>query len=390
MNRRVMHIGGLSAAVAVGLAALPAGVAAGSASGTWTSTGNMHVPRVYQSATLLANGQVLVAGGYFFKYKPSPQPVDQSSAELWNAATGTWTFTGSMATARHSHSATLLKSGRVLVAGGCCDASSNDLSSAELYNPSTGTFSGTGSMTSVREDQIAVLLRNGSVLVAGGGISNSSATTTAELYNPSSGTWSRTGSMHTARQDFAAVLLPSGAVLVAGGESCFLCPSTATAEFYNPATGTWKNTGKMHISRAFHTLTLLPNGQVLAAGGCSGSCVSTFSGITSTAELYNPATGAWSLTGSMNQARIWHTATLLKTGQVLVAGGESPQRQPIGPSDLYDPSTGAWSVTGSLNTPRELHTATLLPSGQTLVTGGFGPPLSFGSQSTNTAELYQP
>ncbi len=380
----------LSIIALAGLVVLPGAPAQGSAAGTWSPTSAMNVPRVYHTATLLQNGAVLVTGGYFFAYSPSLHSVDQASAELYDPAAGTWSFTGSLATPRHSHTATLLADGQVLVAGGCCDAAGNDLASAELYDPRTGTFTATGSMSTAREDQSATLLPNGKVLVAGGSISETSSTATAELYDPATGTWRPTGSMHTARHDFAATLLPNGKVLVAGGEGCFLCPSTAAAELYDPATGTWSLTGSMHTARAFHTLTLLPNGQVLAAGGCSGSCVTTFSGITATAELYDPTTETWSLTGSMSNARIWHTATLLGTGEVLVAGGESPNRQPVGPSELYDPTSGSWSLTGSLNTARELHAATLLPGGQVLVSGGFGPPLSFGSQSTSTAELYQP
>lgn len=373
--------------LAAGLAVLPLGAAHGAASGTWTATGSMTVPRVYHTATLLASGRVLVAGGYFFKQGPTP--VDQRSAEIYDPTTGAWHFTNSMNTARHSHTATLLPNGQVLVAGGCC-ANGADIATAELWNPATGTWSFTGSMLSVREDHIAVLLKSGKVLIAGGANSNNTTLASAELYDPATGAFTPTGSMHAPRQDFTATLLPSGAVLVTGGESCFLCPSLASSEVYNPVTGSWIPVGNMTTGRAFQAAALLPTGKVLVSGGCSGSCVTIFSGITTTAELWNPATGTWSATGSMNDARIWHTLTLLPTGKVLAAGGESPQRQPVGPSELYDPATGTWSLSGTMVTARELHSATLLKTGQVLAVGGFGPPLSFGSQSLNKTELYQP
>jgi hypothetical protein len=382
----------LSLLVMVGAMALGVGARPAATPGTWSATGSMNVRRVYQSAQLLPNGTVLVAGGYFFRSTPTLQAVDQATAEIYHPTTHTWTPTGSMAVARHSHTATLLPTtGKVLIAGGCCNTAGNDLASAELYDPATHLFTTTGSMATAREDQVAVPLTNGTVLVAGGGISNNAATATAELYDPTTGTWTPTGSMHVARQGFAAVRLPNGTVLVAGGQGCFQCGATATAELYNPATNTWRFTGSMTTGRFFHTLTYLPaTGQVLATGGCVAPCGSVFTNITATAELWSPTTQTWHPTGSMSIARIWHTATLLGTGKVLVAGGESTNRQPVGPAELYDPGTGTWSTTGTLNMARELHTATLLANGQVLVTGGFGPPLSFGSQATNTAELYQP
>jgi N-acetylneuraminic acid mutarotase len=131
-----------------------------------------------------------------------------------------------------------------------------------------------------------------------------------------------------------------------------------------------------------HTATLLQNGQVLVAGGDSFG----------TAELYNPATGTWTVTGSMNIARAGYTATLLGNGKVLAAGGSYgvyPVDHTLRSAELYDRATGAWTMTGSMNTSREFHTATLLPNGQVLVAGG-----ESGSGRTFTlvtsAELYTP
>jgi len=148
----------LSGVLAIGLAAATAALAPGQAHGTFTFTGSMHFGRVYHTATLLQNGQVLVAGGLSL----GPEDFPLASAELYNPSTGTWTEAGSMLTPRYDHTATLLADGQVLVTGGCCL-----LDSAELYNPSTGQWSTTGSMTVTRASHSAMLLQDGEVLVAG-------------------------------------------------------------------------------------------------------------------------------------------------------------------------------------------------------------------------------
>jgi len=122
--------------------------------------------------------------------------------------------------------------------------------------------------------------------------------------------WSLTGSINTARIYDTATLLPNGQALVAGGANSS-DNYISSAELYNPASGTWSLTGSLNFDRAYHTATLLPNGQVLAAGGFGFVDGSPAIAIPSSAELYNPATGTWSVTGMLNVARYWHTATLL-------------------------------------------------------------------------------
>jgi len=197
--------------------------------------------------------------------------------------------------------------------------------------------------------------------------------------------WDFTGSVHTARYYHTATLLSDGRVLVAGGTGArpetFPYPGIASTELYDPGTGTWTVTGNLNAGRLLHTATLLPNGRVLVAGGWPDH---THNGIMASAELYDPATGTWTRTGSMNVGRAAHTATLLFNGKVLVVGAS---RGFPNSAELYDPATGNWSFTGSTVTPLfGYHTATLLANGKVLVAAGYD---SNGNVSAN-AQLYDP
>jgi hypothetical protein len=338
-------------------------------SGTWTATGShAHAGFIVQTATLLPNGKVLVAGSYpVVVYHPYPHVSYVSSAELYDPASGTWAVTGIPVTGISSRTATLLPNGEVLVAG----------ASAQLYDPASGTWSATGSFGTARDDYTVTLLPNDKVLVSGG--FNSVALASAELYDPARGTWSATSSLRTARHFHTATLLPNGKVLVAGGADVRGLP-LASAELYDPASGTWTTTGSLNTARFLHTATLLPNGKVLVAGGEGGDT----GGPLASAELYDPVSGTWTTTGSLNTARyIGHTATLLPNGKVLVAAGANALGA-LASAELYDPASGTWAATGSLVTARFDHTATLLLDGNVLVAGGYRGPGS----PVPSAELY--
>jgi hypothetical protein len=179
--------------------------------------------------------------------------------------------------------ATLLANGQVLVAGDI-NSANNPVSSAELYNPATGTWRTTGRLNIARDEQTATLLANGQVLVAGGENPASVSTTSAELYNPASGRWALTSSLGTGRLEHAAVLLANGNVLVSGGSKVTVnnAFALASAELYNPVTGAWKTTGSLHAARIGQTSTLLLSGLDLDAAGAN------ISNNLASVELYHP------------------------------------------------------------------------------------------------------
>ena len=334
--------------------------------GSFTTTGPLSGARAGHAATLLRNGKVLVEGGY-----DGTGPGRLASAELYNPAAATWAATGFLNLGRTTHTATLLPDGRVLVAGGH-DSGSTSTATCEVYDPVGGTWTFTNAMASPRGNHTATLLLNGRVLVASGhSRSGNYEVATAELYDPATGTWASAGSLANARDFHTATLLLDGRVLVAGGGPDGLqSTSLSSVEIYDPATGLWTTTGSMLAARQGHTATLLPDGRVLVAAGYNQGY------FISSAELYDPATGAWTATGPLASARGIHTATLLPNGQVLAVGGNhndvfNPSTVTISSAELYDPASGTWAATGSLNAARTTHTATLLASGKVLIAAGY-------------------
>ena len=343
--------------------------------GRFTPTGALPAYRLGYTDTLLKDGRVLIAGGF-------ADGPDLASAEINDPATGTFSPTGSMTIGREYATATLLKDGRVLVVGGDGDP----IDTAELYDPATGKFTRTGSPIVGRRFHTATLLKDGRVLIVGGG-----ETKTAELYDPATGKFSRTGSMAGIRYFHTAALLADGRVLVLGGRTVGTSPGgppehdVATAEVYDPATGKFSPAGSMSRPREGHSATLLPDGRVLVAGGDTLQQVTTSTnGDTSTSvELYDPTTGTFSPTGSMISGSESHVATLLSNGHVLIVGTSS-KSGPIR-AELYDPATGVFvEIDGPLKSADAV-SATLLADGRVLLLGsdklGSGPP---------SAELYEP
>jgi hypothetical protein len=294
-------------------------------SGTWSPTGNMLKPHGGFPATLLRDGKVLVGD------VDDPTVYDGiPGAEVYDPATGTWSSTAKLATTDSwtaASTATLLANGQVLVA---------ESDGAQLYDPDTGTWSATGKMVTPRYNHTATLLPDGKVLVAGGDVPPDLATESAELYDPEMWSWTATTNMRaTGAHNIKATLLPDGTVLVVRSMNAELYdPATRswtatreqpglgtpfttatllmdgtvlmasgrfgsdvarTAEVYDPATGSWTETENMlrpPDSRGdYGPATLLLDGTVLVAGGsvCSEGASGCPTGATGSAQLYIPA-----------------------------------------------------------------------------------------------------
>jgi hypothetical protein len=360
---------------------------------------------MFAEATLLNDGTVLITGGADISTSSTNvETWTPRAPELYDPPTGAFRTTGSMVTARVGTTATLLPNGRVLVTGGVDDRGTT-LSSAELYDPKTGEFSVTGSMAGARAGHTATRLKDGRVLVAGG-VADSSETparTSAEVYDPTTGRFTSAGTMVTMRELHTATLLADGRVLIAGGVTSQVRPLESdpatygtvagdssgsswipadTAELYDPASGTFSPTGSLRIlsSERFvgHTATLLADGRVLLMGSMSLP-----------AELYDPQSGAFSESGPSTNTWTQATVTPLPSGLVLIAGGFDVHEGGVAGAELYDPKTDTYSPTVPMATPRYGAAAALLPDGRVLILGGrsdnVGP-----SVMLDSAELYTP
>jgi hypothetical protein len=221
-----------------------------------------------------------------------------------------------------------------------------------------GSWSTGASMTALRVAHVATVAGAGRVLVVSEG--------TAEVYDPTANVWTPAGgSLLTNHSSFSLTRLPSGQVLVAGGSATGTdFPWQTSAQLFDPATGTWSFTGSMTNYRSGHSATLLSSGKVLVVGGYNG-----YRSATGSVELYDPATGTWS-TAASTYGTGAHVATLLDSGKVLVTGGHAPPMGALHETRVYDPATDTWTFAGYMSVARSSHFAVRLGSGKVLVLGG--------------------
>lgn len=343
--------------------------------------------RSRHTATPLADGRVLLAGG-----NDSP-----TTTEIFDPHGPNSFVAGSDLLAAHrGHTATLLRAGRVLIAGGGSDGGgkfpgADDTAAAELFDPSGALPSTPLKMVTARAEHTATLLASGRVLLVGG---TGPAGASAEIFDPADSSFATMPLSIGRYGGHTATLLPSGNVMIAGGFGAAVgAHAIPDVEVFDPHADTYlllKNT--MRRPRAHHTATRLLSGQVLLVGGTAGEGKKD-SPIA--AEIYDPAEDDFTDTtaadrGPINRLvnRDDHTATLLASGEVLIAGGTGLQDpdKPLASTLLYDPEEHAFGHELRMLVPRTHHTATLLRSGQVLITGG----LDADKNPTALCELYVP
>jgi hypothetical protein len=340
-----------------------------SLSGSLRSASPMLEPRSGHTATLLPDGKVLIVGGMrrnqdFYR-----------SAELYDLVTGKFRATGDMAIPRVGHAAVLLPSGKVLIVGGWIGHGETD--TAEIYDPATGKFSTLAKMTTKRGHPAAALLTSGDVLITGGGDTyGPGGVASAEIFHLATSVFEPLGPMHSARIEQTTTVLRDGRVLIAGGRGDTV---TASAEIFDPATKKFIVTGNMLTARYKHSAGLLPDGRVLIAGGSDDR---DWSGKMNRAEIYDPVRQTFTAASPLNDSRfkLPREAVQLSSGQLLFAGGSKTV-------EVYDPVSRKFLITtGQIDTARHFMTATKLRNGSVLLAGGYPD----NDRATNETWMFHP
>ena len=276
------------------------------ATGTWAGTSPLGNARNSFVLVTLTDDRVLAVG-----------PHNIAVAEAWDPSTGNWSPLPGPTPPVSRTQAVRLADGRVLVPGGFVPAVS--VTTAEIFDPGTDTWSGTGPMNERRNLYGLALLSSGKVLVAGGWVGQSGAKhSTAELYDPATNTWVPTGSMAEARTQIHAARLDDGRVLVAGGLGTGFPEDLSTAEIYDPSTEMWSPTDPLSQLRRDTRLIPLQGGQLVlaAAGSAAGSPISM-------TQVFHRKSGTWFDSGDLavNRGASAPSHTLLSDDRVLLAGG---------------------------------------------------------------------
>ncbi|MDQ8023334.1 MAG: kelch repeat-containing protein [Moraxellaceae bacterium] len=318
-----------------------------------TSTGNTTVPRMMHSASTLADGKVLLAGGYA---RPGTAPY--ASAERYDPVTGVFTAVAPMLQARTEHAAVTLRDGRVMVLGGTTVTSPSLVGTAttEIFDPATGQWTPAASMNVARTRATARLLSSGKVFVMNADHYN--GVRFAEVYDPVTNTFTKTGNMIDVSGWYGLVVLQDGRVLKVGGLAFDSAGGYLNrAELWDPATNQWTGTGPMGQPRQDVQPFLLSDGRVLVAGGGNTSSLSS-------TEIYDPATGQFLAGPAMPIATAVSSATRLDNGDVILMGNYT--RSLI----RYQAASAQWNLTGPKRAAVRNSTASLLPGGDLLLAGG--------------------
>ncbi len=375
-------------------------------------TGSMKAARLFHTATLLNDGRVLVTGGadplslklfggdYGFS--------SMASAEIYDPASGTWSEAASMTEPRGGHTATLLPNGEVLVAGGASPgpylsesglANFSSVTSAAIYNPARNDWRAVDPVKIAHVFHSATLLPDGRVLIAGGDFDYNGFYGKPELFSyeteyfdPAREAWSPGGPFstytffpnQTGRFGHGALLLPDHRLLVVGGREVVPHPWGSVAidfgntELFRPGTGTWKPAATMATACFRPVLHLLNDGTMLLAAWYTYFSI---------AARYDPVLDRWSSAPASAQVHVSGCGVSLADGRLLVAGGlvgseiADASNPPIVSCEIFSPLTRQWNPAGPMKTGRANGTLTRLQDGRVLAAGGSTEP---------TAELFMP
>jgi eukaryotic-like serine/threonine-protein kinase len=293
--------------------------------GTATAGPSMTMSHAVPAVAVLSDGSVIIAGGWGGTKGNTPV----ATAEMMNGTTGEWRSIAPMQTPRSQATATELPDHTILVAGGWTQYSSGEwtaTNSAEIYDPATDAWHFVANMSTERALATATRLKDGRVLVAGGStyyLSSNSPTasdqdvlSSAEIFDPSTLGWHDAGNMAMLRAAHTAALLPNGHVLAVGGWQDGEMRGLASADEFDPIAGSWSVAADMPGGHSEARLVTLLDGRLLEIGGNDASDNTTVA-----CELYDPNSGNWTRTGSLTQAVYWPATVLLVDGRVFIAGG---------------------------------------------------------------------
>jgi hypothetical protein len=333
--------------------------------------GHMTMARAAHTATALADGRVLIAGGC--TTDGCGGTPEGGRTEFYDQ--GRFVPGPPMVHARASHTATRLEDGRVLFVGGWPDEGRPPLSSAEVFDPATGGFAELAPAGISRGGHTATLLRDGRVLIVGG-VDGRRALSSVEIFDPASGRFSPAAPLPGPRATHAATRLTDGRVLVAGGQTE---PGhgrgiVGSAVVYDPDRDAWSPVGPLSEARYKTVMVALPDGGALVLGGQTADEAQAR---LATTERYDPLTATFKAGPVMTEPRykISDAAAVLRDGRVAVAGG-------YGVDVIADSVTRA----GESTVERQSPTLTELADGSVLVAGGYND----HTQPTNTVLLVRP
>ena len=363
------------------LSTLLLGAAAFGASGAqaqgWRPGPPLRSARWAHAVVELPSGRLLAAGGVP-DAGPSGFQIHSDRAETLDLSWAAWTEVAPMpAEHRWQQQALRLSSGGVMLVG---EHPAGSRTESHVFDERDGRWSASANSPQRRRFAAElVALDTDRVLYLAGydGASDGEAFASAEIYRISTNRWEATGSLAEARFGLRAVLLTAGPlagkVLACGGvvydgRAPGGLATRASCEVYDPATGDWSVGPAMATSRSFFTLTTLADGRLLAVGGRQSAAPDL-----ATSEIFDPQALTWRPTGAMPLGRARHVATLLPSGRVLVVGGATVDGgDPTAATAFYDPAVGSWAMGPAMLAARSDHGAHLGSDGRLIVVGGRG------------------